>query len=85
MITSKVKMVSPNGEAIIATNKPILRAAASSGVRLDYNCAEGHCGACLKKLVKGDVSYPNGTPMAFIPNGMILTCCAHAESDFEIE
>lgn len=84
-MTYKVKMVSPSGETIIETSQPILKAAARSGIRLDYNCAEGHCGACLKTLVKGDVFYPNGTPMAFIPSGMVLTCCAYAESDFEIE
>ncbi|KDM90945.1 2Fe-2S iron-sulfur cluster-binding protein, partial [Photobacterium galatheae] len=79
------RLTLPSCQVRVLNDKPILIAAAKSGVLLDYHCAEGRCGACMKTLKSGQVFYRDGTPIAFIPQGKTLTCRDFAESNLEIE
>lgn len=55
----------------------------SQGLKVNYHCRDGTCGACRCKLNKGDVSYTTD-PLAYIRDGEILTCCTKPTSDIDI-
>lgn len=58
----------------------ILESMEQAGLSPEYNCRDGHCGACRCNLLKGDVKYVN-EPIAYFENGEILPCISIAESD----
>jgi len=70
--------------AFIEQDKNILHSLERENIESHYHCRDGYCGACRCKLIKGEVSY-NITPIAFIRDGDILTCCAQPISDIEID
>ncbi|MCY9861093.1 2Fe-2S iron-sulfur cluster-binding protein [Vibrio coralliirubri] len=84
-MTNNVELTLPSGKVIIGTEEPILNSVERLGHSLEYNCRDGHCGFCAKTLITGEVSYKGRTPMAFIPNGKILTCCSYPKTDIELE
>jgi len=55
----------------------------SQGLKVNYHCRDGTCGACRCKLNKGDVIYITD-PLAYIRDGEILTCCTRPTSDINI-
>ncbi|MDP8983885.1 MAG: 2Fe-2S iron-sulfur cluster-binding protein [Pseudomonadota bacterium] len=73
----------------VAPERPVLEAALAAGLALPYGCRGGNCGACRARLLKGEVSYPNGRPLglsdADVREGYILLCQACAVSDLAIE
>lgn len=68
----------------------LLDALEDQGIRLEYNCRSGYCGACRVKLIEGEVAYKS-QPLAFIHHDEILACSAvpqgqhiHIEIDEEL-
>ncbi|MBO9482494.1 MULTISPECIES: class I ribonucleotide reductase maintenance protein YfaE [Gammaproteobacteria] len=62
----------------------LLEALEQENVDMEYQCREGFCGSCQVTLVAGEVTYTT-EPIAFIPEGKILTCCCQLNSDVTIE
>ncbi|WP_100752252.1 class I ribonucleotide reductase maintenance protein YfaE [Vibrio salilacus] len=50
----------------------------------EYNCRDGHCGACRCTLISGEVEYV-GFAMAYTQEKEILPCICRAKSDIEIK
>ncbi|MCC2523877.1 class I ribonucleotide reductase maintenance protein YfaE [Vibrio coralliilyticus] len=75
-----------NGITAIQSNpsNTILETMEKAGIEPEYNCRDGHCGACRCKLVKGEVEYV-GFAMAYTQSDEILPCICKAKSDIEIE
>jgi CDP-4-dehydro-6-deoxyglucose reductase len=69
--------------------KPLLDTARDAGLNLPHSCRGGNCGACKARLKRGEIHYPNGTPLglsdAEIADGLILLCQACARTDLELE
>jgi CDP-4-dehydro-6-deoxyglucose reductase, E3 len=72
-----------------AADQPLLDAALNARLNLPHSCKGGNCGACRARLLKGDIHYPNGTPLglsaAEVDAGFILLCQARALGDLSIE
>ncbi len=82
--------VEPSGHQFnVEAGETVLEAALRQGVALPYGCRNGACGACLGKLLSGEVSYPEGSPPALgdaeQAAGQAVLCQAVAESDLVIE
>lgn len=61
----------------------LLEAMEMSGLVPEYNCRDGHCGACRCKLVSGEIEYVDFA-MAYTQEGEILPCVCRAKSDVEL-
>ncbi|OBW92588.1 (2Fe-2S)-binding protein [Gallibacterium salpingitidis] len=55
-----------------------------NGIRHEYQCRSGYCGACRAKLLTGTVSYRQ-PPLAFLQADDVLLCCCQLESDLELD
>ncbi len=64
--------------------RTLLECLDQEGVEMDSHCRAGFCGACRVKLVRGQVRYPSGQPLACIRENEILPCCCEPVSDIEI-
>lgn len=49
----------------------------------EYNCRDGHCGACRCTLVSGEVEYV-GFAMAYTQGNEILPCICKTKSALEL-
>jgi len=67
----------------------VLDAALRGGIALPYGCRNGACGACMGRLLHGEVGYEGGLPSALTEaeeqNGQALFCQARPRSELEIE
>ncbi|ASI96678.1 MULTISPECIES: class I ribonucleotide reductase maintenance protein YfaE [Vibrio] len=61
----------------------ILETMEQAGLLPEYNCRDGHCGACRCKLESGEVEYV-GFAMAYIQPDEILPCICKAKSDLSL-
>jgi CDP-4-dehydro-6-deoxyglucose reductase len=72
-----------------APEQSLLDAALAAGLNLPHSCKGGNCGACLARLLSGDIEYPHGTPLGVsageAAEGMILLCQARARGDVTLE
>jgi len=70
-------------------DETILEAAERAGIEIPYGCQSGSCGACMGRLVSGEIDYPEQQPMALTPaeqaEGQVLNCIAHARSDVVLD
>jgi CDP-4-dehydro-6-deoxyglucose reductase len=61
----------------------------NAGLNLPHSCKGGNCGACRARLLRGEVSYPNGRPLglseAELAEGFMLLCQARALGDLVVE
>ncbi|GLT16824.1 (Fe-S)-binding protein [Vibrio zhanjiangensis] len=75
-----------NGITAIQSNpsNTILETMENAGLAPEYNCRDGHCGACRCKLTRGEVEYV-GFAMAYTQENEILPCICKAKSDIEVE
>ena len=64
------------------SHEPLLTQLERIGLRPEYQCRSGLCGACRCKLSTGAVSQTDS--MAFIAPNEILTCCSTPKSDIVI-
>ncbi|OEE74751.1 class I ribonucleotide reductase maintenance protein YfaE [Vibrio genomosp. F6] len=71
-----------NGLTSIQSNSSstLLEAMEQSGLTPEYNCRDGHCGACRCKLESGEVEYV-GFAMAYTHDDEILPCVCRAKTD----
>ena len=70
-------------------DETILAAAIRQGISLPYGCKDGVCGTCKCKMLSGTVVHGKHHENALNTNeqakGLILTCCASAQSDIVLE
>lgn len=73
----------------VQTRESVLDAGLREGLNLDHNCANGSCGACRARLVRGDLQLVNHYDYRFTPQereqNYFLMCCHRPASDVEIE
>lgn len=73
-----------NGQTFHASeDKTLLENLEQQGVQTEFQCRDGHCGACQCQLISGSVDYLI-EPLAYIRKGHILTCCSKAKSDLDL-
>ena len=72
----------------VESNETVLDAALRQGVNLCYGCRNGACGACMGKVLQGELHYDED-PIALSDddkeNNMALFCAAMPNSDLTIE
>ena len=75
-----------NNQVTIESNASdtLLETMEKAGLEPEYNCRDGHCGACRCKLKTGSVEYV-GFAMAFTQPDEILPCICKAKTALEIE
>ncbi|MFC5077393.1 CDP-6-deoxy-L-threo-D-glycero-4-hexulose-3-dehydrase reductase [Vibrio thalassae] len=61
----------------------VLETMEQAGLEPEYNCRDGHCGACRCTLVSGEVEYI-GFAMAYTQGNEILPCICRAKTDIEL-
>ncbi|GAD79169.1 class I ribonucleotide reductase maintenance protein YfaE [Vibrio ezurae] len=65
-------------------NTTLLEAMETSGLKPEFNCRDGHCGACRCTLSSGEVEYI-GFAMAYLKSDEILPCICRAKSDVQLD
>lgn len=78
-ITIKVNGMKVHGNS----REPLLIQLERAGLRPEFQCRDGMCGACRCKLAAGAVDQKDS--MAFIAPNEILACCAVPKSGVEVE
>lgn len=66
-------------------HRNLLECLEDSAVEVHYHCRDGYCGACRVTLLKGQVSYPQGEPLAYVAPDEILPCCCIPTSNIAID
>ncbi|MCL9775865.1 class I ribonucleotide reductase maintenance protein YfaE [Vibrio methylphosphonaticus] len=61
----------------------VLETLEQAGLEPEYNCRDGHCGACRCTLVSGEVEYV-GFAMAYTQGNEILPCICRAKTNIEL-
>ncbi len=61
----------------------LLETMEQAGLEPEYNCRDGHCGACRCTLLSGDVEYV-GFAMAYTQPNEILPCICKAKTALEL-
>jgi CDP-4-dehydro-6-deoxyglucose reductase, E3 len=73
----------------VGRDEPILIAAIRAGIGLPYGCKDGACGSCKSRLLEGRVIHGahqlKALSLAEEEAGLILPCCATAQTDCVIE
>jgi CDP-4-dehydro-6-deoxyglucose reductase, E3 len=82
--------VEPSGRHFTAEpNETLLAAGIRQGIGLPYGCKDGACGSCKCRKLSGTVVHGPHQGKALSDEeeaqGLILTCCATAQSDVVIE
>jgi ferredoxin len=90
MVMSCKVTIQNSGECFyVEPGESILNAAKRQNVSLPYGCDNGVCGACIYKIIEGNVEYPDGQPFALFDEdleaGKGLSCVGHPGSDMLIE
>ncbi|MDA9556063.1 class I ribonucleotide reductase maintenance protein YfaE [Vibrio sp.] len=67
----------------LESNMTLLESMEQSGLVPEYNCRDGHCGACRCKLKSGETNY-SGFPMAYTGPREILPCISKASDNIEL-
>jgi ferredoxin len=65
------------------TKKTLLENLETQAIKVEFHCRDGHCGACRCSLISGQAEYIN-TPIAYLRDGDILTCCSSAKDNINI-
>ena len=63
----------------------ILDCLEKKGVEMHSHCRAGFCGTCRTTLLRGQVRYPGGPPLAYLRENEILPCCCEPVSDIELK
>jgi CDP-4-dehydro-6-deoxyglucose reductase, E3 len=73
----------------VQRDEPILSAAIRQGIGLPYGCRDGACGSCKSRLLEGRVIHgahqQRALSVAEEDAGLMLPCCAAAQTDCVIE
>ncbi|HRI18160.1 MAG TPA: CDP-6-deoxy-delta-3,4-glucoseen reductase [Burkholderiaceae bacterium] len=80
----------PSGRSFqVARDEPVLQAAIREGIGLPYGCKDGACGSCKSRLLEGRVIHGAHQSKALSEAeeaaGLVLPCCATAQTDLVIE
>lgn len=65
------------------SEKTLLENLEDNAIAAEYQCRDGHCGACKCQLISGKISYIN-EPLAYCRNNDILPCCCISEEDISL-
>lgn len=87
-MTNRVRILPSGREFVCRGNSSLLEAGLSAGLALGYGCSNGNCGACLARVVSGEVKQTRHHD--YITNKetadkQILMCCNTAVSDVVLE
>jgi ferredoxin len=63
----------------------LLECIESADIEVHYHCRDGYCGACRVTLTRGQISYPQGEPLAYVGDNEILPCCCIPMSNIELK
>lgn len=82
--------VEPSGRQFVAQgDESILAAGIRQGIGLPYGCKDGACGSCKCRKLSGHVTHGPHQSKALSAEeeiaGLVLTCCAVAQSDVMLE
>ncbi len=82
--------VEPSGRSfVVHADETILAAGIRQGIGLPYGCKDGACGSCKCRKLSGEVRLGDHQSKALSAeeqlNGLVLTCCAFAQSDVVLE
>ena len=82
--------VQPSGRQFEVRHDEVLLAGAiREGIGMPYGCKDGACGSCKCKKLSGTVLHGPHQSKALTPEeeaaGLVLTCCATAQSDVVLE
>lgn len=82
--------VQPSGRQFsVGGNETILAGAIRDGIGMPYGCKDGACGSCKCLKLSGTVVHGPHQSKALTPEeetaGLVLTCCATAQSDVVLE
>jgi CDP-4-dehydro-6-deoxyglucose reductase len=82
--------VQPSGRQFEVRHDEVLLAGAiREGIGMPYGCKDGACGSCKCKKLSGTVVHGPHQSKALTPEeeaaGLVLTCCATAQSDVVLE
>lgn len=85
----QVKLV-PSGEHYeVEADESLLDGALRAGLNLPHSCKGGRCGSCRARLLRGEVYYPRGRPLALTEaeerGGDVLLCQARAKTPVAVE
>lgn len=85
----QVTLIPANRRFTVNDNETVLSAALRQGIRLPYGCRTGSCGTCRAHLVTGEISYPDGPPLALtaleMHHGEALLCRAVPRADLVVD
>ncbi|MBU6257418.1 MAG: CDP-6-deoxy-delta-3,4-glucoseen reductase [Burkholderiales bacterium] len=74
---------------VVEGEEAMLAAAIREGIGLPYGCRDGACGSCKSRLLQGRVVHGEHQAKALSraeeEAGLILTCCAHPQTDCLVE
>lgn len=65
------------------SKKTLLENLEHNAIEVDFQCRDGHCGACKCQLISGQISYTN-EPLAYCRNNDILLCCSISKEDISL-
>jgi len=84
-----VKLVPSGAQFEVEAHESILDGALRAGLNLPHSCKGGRCGSCRARLVRGQVHYPLGRPLALTEAeelaGEVLLCQARPLGPIAIE
>jgi CDP-4-dehydro-6-deoxyglucose reductase len=73
----------------VEAGETILQGGLRQGITLPYGCHGGMCGVCISRVLEGQITYPDGPPLALAEedagSGKCLCCVGHPDSDLVIE
>jgi len=78
------KLTYNDNQYLLDTDKTLLENLESHAVPIEFQCRDGHCGACRAVLISGNVSY-SSFPMAYLKDNEILLCCSKTTKDIVIK
>jgi ferredoxin len=70
-------------QLVNSKSSTLLETMESAGLEPEFNCRDGHCGACRCRLNQGEVEYV-GFAMAYLEENEILPCISRAKTDISI-
>lgn len=82
--------LAPSGEHYeVEADESLLEGALRAGLNLPHSCKGGRCGSCRARLLRGEVHYPRGRPIALTDAeeraGDVLLCQARARTPVAVE
>jgi CDP-4-dehydro-6-deoxyglucose reductase, E3 len=84
-----IRLVPAERSFEVQRDEPILSAAIRQGIGLPYGCRDGACGSCKSRLLEGRVIHgahqQRALSVAEEDAGLMLPCCAAAQTDCVIE